>query len=65
MDNLVRVSYENGFPPLTDKQLRELEEAENSAVVYDEDCPPLTEKQLTQMEAIVKERVNRHKLYVA
>ena len=51
-----RVIIKNGkFPPLTEEQKREIEEARKRLINY-EDIPPLTDEQLARMQ-----RVNAHK----
>ncbi|MBO4608864.1 MAG: BrnA antitoxin family protein [Lachnospiraceae bacterium] len=38
--------------PLTNKQLKMLDEMKNSPVVYDEDCPELTPEELKQFRRV-------------
>ncbi|MBR1760859.1 MAG: hypothetical protein IJ812_10525 [Schwartzia sp.] len=42
--------------PLTQEQLKELEEMDKAPIVYDEDCPPLTDEELEKVAAIVRKR---------
>ena len=65
MGSLVKISYANGFPPLTEKQILEIEEAKKSPIVYDDDCPELTEEQYAELEEIVKERARKQKMKIA
>ena len=41
---------------LSEKQIRELNEAAKHPVVYDEDCPPMTESQINQAMEYIKNR---------
>ena len=38
--------------PLTDEQIKMLEEAEAAPIVFDEDCPELTEEQLSEFHRV-------------
>ena len=47
-----RVIIKNGkFPPLTEEQKREIEEARKRPINY-EDIPPLTDEQLARMQRV-------------
>ena len=53
MDNLVRVSYSaDELPPLTEAEIREIEEAAKAPIVYDDDCPKQTAVQLKKFRRV-------------
>ena len=52
---IVRYTLKPGTP-LTEEQLKELEEAEKAPIVYDEDCPPLTDEQLAEFAIIARQQ---------
>lgn len=57
-----KMIYEN--EPLTQEQIKQIEEADKKPIVFDEDCPELTEAQLMEIAAMAaKQRAKRRNLY--
>lgn len=55
-----KMIYEN--EPLTQEQIKQIEEADKRPIVFDNDCPELTEAQLMYIAAIAaKQRAVRRK----
>lgn len=55
-----KMIYEN--EPLTQEQIKQIEEADKKPIVFDEDCPELTEAQLMEIAAMAaKQRAERRK----
>ena len=55
-----KIIYEN--EPLTQEQIKQIEEADKKPIVFDEDCPELTEAQLIEIAAMAaKQRAERRK----
>lgn len=55
-----KMIYEN--EPLTEQQIKQIEEADKKAIVFDEDCPALTEQQLKEIAAMAaQQRAERSK----
>ena len=52
--------------PLTQEQIKQIEEADKKPIVFDEDCPELTEAQLLEIAAMAaKQRAERRMLHIA
>ena len=60
MTMIRKMIYEN--EPLTQEQIKQIEEADKKPIVFDEDCPELTEAQLIEIAAMAaKQRAERRK----
>ena len=62
MSKMVTYNHVPGTP-LTDAQLKEIEDASKMPIVYDEDCPELSPKMRQALKDAVKER-NRKKAMI-
>lgn len=49
-----KMIYEN--EPLTEQQIKQIEEADKKPIVFDEDCPELTEQQLKEIAAMAAQQ---------
>lgn len=65
IENMVTIRkmlYEN--EPLTQEQIKQIEEADKRPIFFDDNCPELTETQLTEIAAMAaKQRFERRKAF--
>ncbi|MDO5787267.1 MAG: hypothetical protein Q4P09_06120 [Phascolarctobacterium sp.] len=60
MVTIRKMLYEN--EPLTQEQIKQIEEADKRPIFFDENCPKLTESQLMEIAAMAAEqRAERRK----